>query len=106
MDWGWLILAGLLEVGWAVSMMYTDSFRKLWPTLITLITMFASVYCLTLALRSIPLGTGYTVWTGIGAVGTVLLGIVLFNESANLLRIIFVAIILLGIVGLKLSGEH
>ncbi len=106
MDWIWLIIAGILEVGWAVGMGYTDNFRKPGPTLATLAVMFASVYCLTLAIRTIPLGTGYAVWTGIGVVGTVVLGIALFGEPANAVRLVFVTIIILCVIGLKMSGGH
>ena len=106
MDWLWLLLAGLLEVGWAIGLGYTDNFRKLGPTLLTLVVMVGSVYCLALAVRTIPLGTAYCIWTGIGAVGTVVLSIFLFNESANPVRFIFIAIIILGIVGLKVTGGH
>ncbi|MFO0926789.1 MAG: quaternary ammonium compound efflux SMR transporter SugE [Gemmataceae bacterium] len=106
MEWIYLLVAGLLEVGWAVGMKYTDGFTRPLPTVVTVVGMIASVFFLALAVQTIPLGTGYAVWTGIGAVGTVLLGIVLFGESAAGPRLIFIAIILLGIVGLKVTSGH
>lgn len=104
MDWFLLLLAGLLEVGWAVGLKYTDGFTRPWPTVLTLIGLAASMVCLALAVRSIPIGTGYAVWTGIGAVGTVILGIVLFDESRAAARVLFIAVILIGIVGLKVTA--
>lgn len=106
MEWIYLLLAGLLEVGWAVGLKYTDGFSRPVPTAATVAGMIASVFFLALAVRTIPLGTGYAIWTGIGAVGTVLLGIVLFHESAAGPRLVFIAIILLGIVGLKMTSGH
>jgi len=106
MDWILLIIAGLLEVGWAIGLMYTQGFTRLWPTVLTVIGMIASVFFLALAVRSIPLGTAYAIWTGIGAVGAVLLGMVLFNESSAGARLVFIAIIVLGIVGLKMTSGH
>lgn len=107
-NWLLLLLAGLLEVGWAVGLIYTQGFTKLWPTVLTLVGMVASVFCLAMAVgeNKIPLGTGYAVWTGIGAVGAVALSIYLFNESASPAKLIFMAIIVLGILGLKMSSEH
>ena len=106
MEWVYLLIAGLLEVGWAVGLGYTEGFTRLWPTVLTLIGMVASVFFLALAVQKIPLGIGYVVWTGIGAVGTVALAIVLFGESASGPRLIFMAIIVLGIVGLKMTSGH
>jgi quaternary ammonium compound-resistance protein SugE len=106
MEWVYLLIAGLLEVGWAVGLKYTDGFTRFWPTVLTVVGMVASVFFLALAVRTIPLGTGYAIWTGIGAVGTVLLGIALFGESAAGPRLVFIAIILLGIVGLKMTSGH
>jgi quaternary ammonium compound-resistance protein SugE len=106
MEWVYLLVAGLLEIGWAVGLKYTDGFTRPWPTALTLVAMIASVFFLALAVQKIPLGTGYAIWTGIGAVGTVLLGIVLFAESATGPRLIFIAIILLGIIGLKMTAGH
>jgi quaternary ammonium compound-resistance protein SugE len=101
MAWVWLTVAGLLEVVWAVGLKYTDGFTRLWPSAITIAAMVASVYCLAVALRTIPVGTGYAVWTGIGAVGVAILGMVLFGESAALLRIGAILLIVAGIAGLK-----
>jgi len=106
MAWTLLFVAGLFEVAWAIGLKYTDGFTRLWPSAFTIAAMIVSVVCLALALKSIPVGTGYAVWTGIGAVGTAILGIVLFNESAAVLRLLCIALIVVGIVGLKLvSGE-
>ena len=101
MAWVWLTLAGLLEIVWAVGLKYTDGFTRLVPSSITIGAMVASVYFLALAVRTIPIGTGYAVWTGIGAVGVAILGIVLFGESRDALRLASIALIVLGIVGLK-----
>lgn len=103
MAWLILFLAGLFEVVWAVGLKYTDGFTRLWPSLGTLVAMAASVWLLGIAMKSLPLGTAYSVWVGVGAIGTVIMGIVLFGESANALRMISVALILFGIVGLKLA---
>lgn len=104
MAWFFLLVAGLLEIVWAVGLKYTDGFTRLWPTVGTVIAMIASVAFLGLALRTIPIGTGYAVWTGIGAVGTVILGIVLFGDPANAARLACVALIVAGILGLKLTS--
>ena len=101
MAWIWLTVAGLLEVVWAIGLKYTDGFTRLWPSAITIAAMVASVYCLAVAVRTIPIGTGYAVWTGIGAVGVAILGMVLFGESAALLRIGSILLIVAGIAGLK-----
>jgi len=106
MEWIYLLIAGVLEVGWAVGLKYTDGFTRLWPTVLTVIGMTASMFFLALAIQKIPLGTGYAIWTGIGAVGTVILGIVLFAESAEGPRLVFIAVIVLGIVGLKMTSGH
>ena len=103
MAWLSLFVAGLFEVGWAVGLKYTDGFTKLWPSLWTAAAMAASIFLLALALRTIPLGTGYAVWTGIGAMGTVIFGIVYLGESTDLLRVASIALILIGLVGLKLA---
>jgi quaternary ammonium compound-resistance protein SugE len=102
MAWIWLTLAGLLEVVWAVGLKYTDGFTRLAPSVLTLAAMAASVYFLALAVRTIPIGTGYAVWTGIGAVGVAILGIILFGEPRTLLRIGSILLIVAGIAGLKL----
>lgn len=103
MSWGILVLAGLLEVVWAVGLKYTEGFSKLWPTVITVFAMVLSVWLLGVAMKTLPVGTAYAIWVGIGAVGTAVLGIYLFGESANLGRIISLILIVAGIVGLKLS---
>jgi quaternary ammonium compound-resistance protein SugE len=103
MVWAILILAGLLEVGWAIGLKYTDGFTKPGPTLATLAAMAASFWLLGLGLKTLPVGTAYAVWVGIGAVGTTILGIALFNEPANAPRLLSLALILAGIIGLKLA---
>jgi quaternary ammonium compound-resistance protein SugE len=102
MAWTYLFIAGLLEIVWAIGLKYTEGFTRLVPSAITIAAMVVSLWFLALALRSIPVGTGYAVWTGIGAVGTVLLGIVLFAEPATLARLGCIGLIVAGIVGLKL----
>ena len=103
MAWFILIVAGLFEVGWAIGLKYTDGFTKLWPTVWTVASMVLSMSLLGIALKTLPVGTAYAVWVGIGAVGTVLLGITLLHEPVNAARIISVALIIAGIVGLKLA---
>jgi quaternary ammonium compound-resistance protein SugE len=103
MSWLLLIIAGLLEVGWAIGLKYTEGFTRLWPSVFTALAMIASLALLGVAMKSLPVGTAYAVWVGVGAVGTVLLGVVLFGEPAHLPRLISVALIVAGIVGLKLS---
>ncbi|MBT9522246.1 MAG: quaternary ammonium compound efflux SMR transporter SugE [Dechloromonas sp.] len=100
----WLILfiAGLCEVGWAVGLKYTEGFSRLWPSAATLVAMTASVVLLGWSLKVLPLGTAYAVWTGIGAVGTAILGVFLFGESREVLRFVCIGLIVAGIVGLKL----
>ena len=102
MAWIMLAVAGLLEIGWAIGLKYTDGFTRLGPTVATVAAMVASMVLLGLAVRTLPVGTAYAVWTGIGTVGAVLLGIVLFGESAEPLRLLFMAMIVAGIVGLKM----
>jgi quaternary ammonium compound-resistance protein SugE len=104
MAWTYLLIAGLLEIGWAVGLKYTDGWTRLWPSIVTLATMAASLYCLAQAVRVIPVGTGYAIWTGIGAVGTAILGIVLFSESAAPARLVCIGLIVAGILGLKLTS--
>jgi quaternary ammonium compound-resistance protein SugE len=101
MAWIWLTAAGLLEIVWAVGLKYTDGFSKPVPSAITLAAMAASMLLLALAVRTIPIGTGYAVWTGIGAVGVAVVGMFLFDESRDLLRIASILLIVAGIVGLK-----
>ena len=102
--WFVLVLAGLLEVCWAIGLKYTEGFTRLWPSVGTGAAMVASVVLLGLAMRTLPVGTAYAVWTGIGAVGTVILGIVLFAEPATAARLGCVALIVAGIAGLKLTS--
>jgi quaternary ammonium compound-resistance protein SugE len=104
MAWLVLVIAGLFEVGWAIGLKYTEGFSRPWPTAATVAAMVISVALLGLAMRTLPVGTAYAVWTGIGAVGTVLLGIVLFQEPATVARLACVGLIVAGIVGLKLSA--
>ena len=103
MAWVILVIAGLFEVGWAIGLKYTEGFTRLWPSIGTAAAMVVSVVLLGWAMRSLPVGTAYAVWTGIGAVGTVILGIVLFQEPATVARLVCVGLILAGIVGLKLT---
>jgi quaternary ammonium compound-resistance protein SugE len=103
MPWLVLLLAGLLEIGWAVGLKYTDGFTRLIPSLLTAASMLLSVLLLGLALRSLPLGTAYAVWTGIGTVGTVLFGILVLHEPATALRLACIALIVAGILGLKMT---
>lgn len=103
MAWVILFFAGLAEVGWAVGLKYTEGFSRLWPTLGTIASMIVSLWLLGLALKDLPLGTAYAVWTGIGTIGTAILGIVLFGESAAVLRLVCIGLIVAGIVGLKLA---
>jgi quaternary ammonium compound-resistance protein SugE len=104
MSWLLLLIAGLLEVVWAIGLKYTEGFTRLWPSVGTGAAMVASVVLLGLAMRTLPVGTAYAVWTGIGAVGTVILGIVLFAEPATAARLGCVALIVAGIAGLKLTS--
>ena len=102
MAWLLLLIAGLLEVGWAVGLKYTEGFTRLVPSVLTLISMAASVGMLGLTLKTLPIGTAYAVWTGIGAVGTAILGIALFGDPAGVARLACIGLIVAGIVGLKL----
>jgi len=106
MAWLYLLIAGLLEVAWAIGLKYSDGFKRLWPSVWTIATMIGSFVFLAQALRTIPVGTGYAVWTGIGAVGTAILGIILFAESATLPRLACIALIVVGILGLKLVSPQ
>lgn len=103
MPWILLVLAGLFEVGWAIGLKYTEGFTRLWPTVGTVAAMTISVGLLGLAMKSLPIGTAYAIWVGVGAVGTVILGVVLFNEPVNALRVASVALIVAGLIGLKLA---
>jgi quaternary ammonium compound-resistance protein SugE len=104
MPWMLLIVAGLLEVGWAIGLKYTEGFTRLWPSVFTLLAMTLSVLLLGVAMKSLPVGTSYAVWVGVGAVGTAILGMVLFGEPATLARIGSLGLIVAGIVGLKLTS--
>ena len=104
MAWLLLIIAGLLEVGWAIGLKYTEGFTRVWPSLFTLGTMVLSVVLLGVAMKSLPVGTSYAVWVGVGAVGTAILGMVLFGEPATAGRLASLGLIVAGIVGLKLAN--
>ena len=104
MPWIPSFVAGLLEIGWAIGPKYTHGLTRLWPSVGTALSMLVSVVLLGLAMRDLPVGTAYAVWTGIGAVGTVILGIALFNDPANAARLVCVGLILAGILGLKLTS--
>lgn len=103
MAWVILVIAGLFEVGWAIGLKYTHGFTRLWPTLWTAVAMLVSLWLLGTAMKSLPVGTAYSVWVGVGSVGTVVLGVVLLGEPANAARLISVALIIAGIIGLKLA---
>jgi quaternary ammonium compound-resistance protein SugE len=106
MAWVYLVIAGIFEIVWATGLKYTEGFTRFWPSLGTAAAMAVSVWLLAVALKTIPVGTGYAVWTGIGAAGTALMGILLFGESREILRILCILLIVAGIVGLKLSSSH
>ena len=103
MSWSLLILAGLCEIAWAIGLKYTEGFTKFWPSVGTVVAMVVSVVLLGLAMKSLPVGTAYAVWVGVGAVGTAILGIVLFGEPASAGRVVSLGLIVAGIVGLKLA---
>ncbi len=103
MAWLLLFVAGLLEIGWAIGLKYTEGFTRLWPSVFTGMSMVASVVLLGIAMKSLPVGTSYAVWVGVGAIGTAILGIVLFGEPATAGRFVSLGLILAGIVGLKLA---
>jgi quaternary ammonium compound-resistance protein SugE len=104
MAWLFLLVAGLCEIAWAIGLKYTQGFSRLLPSIGTVAAMVASIGCLGLAVKSLPVGTAYAVWTGIGTVGTAALGIYLFNEPATSLRLACIGLILLGIIGLKITS--
>lgn len=104
MAWVILFLAGLFETGWAIGLKYTEGFTRLWPTVWTVFAMIVSLWLLGIAVKTLPVGTAYSVWVGVGAVGTVALGIALLDEPANAARLISVGLIIAGIVGLKLAS--
>lgn len=103
MPWIILLLAGILEIGWAIGLKYTEGFTRLWPTLGTVTAMVISMALLGVAMKSLPVGTAYAVWVGVGAVGTAILGMVLLGEPANPGRLVSLGLIVLGIIGLKLA---
>ena len=105
MAWIHLIIAGFLEIFWAISLKYTDGFSRLWPSVLTIAGMIASFYFLAQALKTIPVGTGYAIWTGIGAAGTAILGIILFSEPASWPRLVCIGLIVTGIIGLKATAS-
>lgn len=104
MSWVILVIAGILEVIWAVGLKYTDGFSRFWPTVGSVLAMIISVWLLSVAMKSLPIGNAYAIWVGIGAVGTAIAGIILFGESANIGRILSLMFIIAGIVGLKLTS--
>lgn len=104
MSWFILLLAGVFEIAWAIGLKYTDGFTRLWPTLGTVAAMGVSITLLGLAMKSLPLGTAYAIWVGIGAVGTALLGMLLFDEPATVARLVSLGLIVAGLVGLKLAS--
>ena len=107
MSWFYLIVAGLLEVCWAMGMKYTEGFTRLWPSVFTIGTLVISFVLLTIAVKNLPVGTAYAVWTGIGILGTTIFGMVLLGEPRNAARLICLSLIFIGIIGLKMmSGEH
>jgi quaternary ammonium compound-resistance protein SugE len=103
MAWLILIIAGVFEVGWAIGLKYSQGFTRLWPTVWTVLSMIISLWLLGLAMKTLPVGSAYAVWVGVGIVGTVLLGILLFEDPKNAARLISVALIVLGIIGLKIA---
>ena len=105
MGWSYLFIAGCFEIAWAVGMKYTHGFSRFWPTLLVIVTMLLSVYFLTLAIKTIPVGTAYAVWTGIGIAGTTILGMILFQEPVQLVRLFFIFLILVSVVGLKIIAR-
>ncbi|MCM3732817.1 quaternary ammonium compound efflux SMR transporter SugE [Fictibacillus nanhaiensis] len=107
MAWIYLFVAGIFEIVWAIGLKYTNGFTKFWPSVVTVVGMIVSFYYLSQATKVLPIGTAYTIWTGIGAAGAVILGIILFNEPKTLLRFMFLAFVITGIIGLKVTaGNH
>ena len=104
MAWVYLVIAGLFEITWAIGLKYADGFTRLVPSVVTVVGMIVSVVLLGLALRELPVGTGYAVWTGIGTVGAAVLGMILFNEPATAIRLGCIALIVVGIIGLKFAA--
>jgi quaternary ammonium compound-resistance protein SugE len=106
MAWTYLSIAGLLEIAWAIGLKYTAGWTKLYPSLLTAAAMIASFYFLSLAVKTLPVGTAYAVWTGIGTVGAAILGILIFGESREVSKIVCIVLIVAGIIGLKLASAH
>jgi len=104
MNWAILIIAGVLEIIWAIGLKYTEGFTRLWPSVVTISAMAASLLLLSIAMRTLPVGTAYAVWVGIGAVGAATFGILLLGEPANMARIFSIALILAGVIGLKVTS--
>ena len=104
MAWTALIIAGLFEVGWAIGLKYTEGFTRLWPSIGTVLAIAMSLWLLSIAMKTLPVGTAYSIWVGVGAVGTVALGILLFGEAVNIARLLSILLIIAGIVGLQLSS--
>jgi len=104
MAWVYLVIAGLFEIVWAISLKYTYGFTRLWPSVITLAGMAVSFFFLSWSLKTLPIGSAYTIWTGIGAVGTVIVGMIMFGESREMIRILFVLMIVSGVIGLKVTS--
>jgi len=105
MPWFILFIAGLFEIAWAVGIKYTEGWTRCWPAAFTVVAMIASFYLLSVALRHIPMGTAYAVWTGIGTIGTVVYGIVFFKEPVDILRMVCILLIICGIVGLRILAK-
>jgi quaternary ammonium compound-resistance protein SugE len=103
MNWLLLVLAGTFEIGWAIGLKYTAGFTRLWPSIGTVLAMIVSLWLLGIAMKDLPVGTAYAMWVGVGAVGTAIFGIILFDEPASALRIVSLALIVAGIAGLKLA---
>lgn len=104
MSWLVLVIAGIFEIGWAIGLKYTEGFTRLWPTVGTVVSMIISLALLGIAMKELPVGTAYAVWVGVGAVGTAILGIMLFGDSANTMRLASLGLIIAGIIGLKLAS--
>ncbi|MDQ4121464.1 MAG: quaternary ammonium compound efflux SMR transporter SugE [Acidobacteriota bacterium] len=106
MAWIYLVIAGMLEIGWAIGLKYTEGWSRIFPSLLTAATMIASFYFLSLAVKTLPIGTAYAVWTGIGTVGAAILGILIFGETRDISKIVCILLILTGIIGLKLTSAE
>lgn len=102
--WIYLIIAGLLEICWAIGLKYTEGFTRLWPSVFTLVTLAASMFLLAKAAQTLPIGTAYAIWVGIGAFGAAVLGIYLFGESASIMRLVFLGLLIVAIIGLKMTS--